>query len=102
MLKTAFKANDQNTSQPFQDFRENRIIVAHRLAQSYYGATGYANDAEGFPLGFGKNSQQVLLPSFLAAYTGFISAPGGETAKKISLNAFRDIPIPNWNIKYTG
>jgi cell surface protein SprA len=102
MLKTAFKTSDQTTSQAFQDFRENRIIVANRLAQAYYGGAGYATDAEGYPVGFGKNSQQVLLPSFLAAYTGLVGSKGGESAGKISLDLFRNIPIPNWNIKYTG
>jgi len=36
-----------------------------------------------------------LLPAFFAAYTG-------KDAENVNLNAFRDIPIPNWNIKYTG
>ena len=47
------------------------------------------------PLGYGKTSQSVLLPSFLAAYSG-------TDADKVSLGAFRDIPIPNWTIKYSG
>ena len=50
---------------------------------------------EGFPLGFGKTSQSVLLPSFLSAYTG-------SDVNKASLSAFRDVPIPNWTIKYSG
>jgi len=58
-------------------------------------ASGYANDIDGYPLGFGKNSQAVLLPAFLSAYTG-------KGANQVSLSAFRDIPIPNWNLKYTG
>jgi cell surface protein SprA len=102
MLKTSFKASDEVESQPFQDFRENRIIIAHRLATQYYGGTGYALDAEGYPLGFSKNSQAVLVPSLLAAYTGLFTTGAGDTAKGISLDAFRDIPIPNWNIKYSG
>jgi cell surface protein SprA len=59
-------------------------------------------DAEGYPVGFGKNSQAVLLPSFLAAYTGAIGDKIGESAKGISLSAFRDFPIPNWTAKYNG
>lgn len=104
MLKTAFKQSDEFVSAPFQDFRDNRIVVANRLAERYYGTTAFPVGTDGFPLGFGKNSQAVLLPSFLAAYTGFgISNSGfGESAKKISFDAFRDIPIPNWTIKYTG
>jgi len=56
----------------------------------------------GYPIGFGKNNQAVLLPSFLAAYTGLVSSKAGDDADKISLKAFRDIPIPNWTIKYSG
>ena len=37
----------------------------------------------------------MLLPAFLSAYSG-------KKASKISLDAFRDIPIPNWTLKYTG
>ncbi|MES2747775.1 MAG: cell surface protein SprA [Bacteroidota bacterium] len=102
MLKTAFKASDEYTSSAFDDFRGNRIIIAQRLAENHYGPAGYTLDADGYPQGFGKNSQAVLIPSFLAAYTGFISTPKGESAKKISFGAFRDIPLPNWNIKYNG
>jgi cell surface protein SprA len=50
---------------------------------------------EGYPVGFGKNSQAVLLPSFLAAYSG------GD-ASGVSLGAFRSFPIPNWTAKYSG
>jgi cell surface protein SprA len=102
MLASAFKASDENGSSAFDDFRANRIIIAERLAEQYYGNTTYPRDAEGYPSGFGKNSQAVLLPSFLAAYTGLFSQPQGDRASGISLSAFRDIPIPNWSVKYSG
>ena len=102
MLKSAFKASDENFSSSFNDFRGNRIIIADRLAEQYYGNNTYARDAEGYPVGFGKNSQAVLLPSFLAAYTGLYTMGANDSAKDISLGALRNIPIPNWTIKYTG
>ncbi|MFD2552068.1 cell surface protein SprA [Bizionia sediminis] len=95
LIKTAFSASNEVTSETFNQFRSNRIKVANRLAQRFYGGTNYPLDAEGYPVGFGKNSQAVLLPSFLSAYTG-------QKAEKVSLSAFRDVPIPNWDIKYTG
>ncbi|GIS27979.1 MAG: hypothetical protein CM15mP129_01760 [Chloroflexota bacterium] len=49
----------------------------------------------GYPLGFGKTNQSVLLPAFLSAYSG-------SDANSVELGAFRSIPIPNWDIKYTG
>jgi len=123
MLKTAFKASDEMNSSAFEDLKNNRLIVANRLAESFYGAGSVPRYGEGeyqipadpadprygiytanrgYPVGFGRNSQSVLLPSFLAAYTGVVSGKAGENAEKVSLKAFRDIPIPNWTIKYSG
>jgi cell surface protein SprA len=95
LIKTAFSQSDINGSPAFDDFRTNRLIVADRLAEKYYGTGSIPRDAEGYPVGFGKNSQQVLLPSFLAAYSG-------QDAGKVSTGVFKSIPLPNWNIKYTG
>ncbi|OEK09200.1 cell surface protein SprA [Flavivirga aquatica] len=95
LIKTAFSKSDEAVSEPFDDFRTNRLKIADRLAEKFYGNTSYGRDAEGYPLGFGKNSQKVLLPSFLAAYSG-------QDANKVQTRAFRDVPIPNWDLKYTG
>ena len=100
IIKTAFSKSDENQSDAFNDFRANRLIVARRLAvQEGIDLTNPGNfengDTNGFPLGFGKNSQRVLLPAFLSAYHG-------TDPDKVSTNAFRDIPIPNWTLKYTG
>jgi len=35
------------------------------------------------------------LPSFLAAYSG-------QEAEKVSTGVFRNVPLPNWTVKYTG
>ncbi|NJX16069.1 cell surface protein SprA [Tamlana crocina] len=96
LIKTAFSKSDENVSEAFDEFRSNRLKVAERLAEEFYGTTNYERNAEdGFPLGFGKNSQKVLLPAFLAAYSG-------QDANKVKTSAFRDVPIPNWDLKYTG
>ncbi len=95
LLKTSFSTSDENSSTAFQNLRENRLVVADRLATNYYGGAPFARDPDGFPIGFGKNSQAVLLPSFLAAYSG-------SDASGVSLGIFRDIPIPNWTAKYSG
>jgi cell surface protein SprA len=52
-------------------------------------------DEEGYPVGIGKTNQAVLLPAFVSAY-------GGKDPGNIKLGAFRDMPLPNWNMKYTG
>ena len=119
LIKTAFSQSDEIFSAAFEDFRNNRLIIANRLAENFYagqpiprygsGAYTIPTDPtdvrfpqrenfianEGFPVGFGKNNQAVLIPAFLAAYTG-------NSASSSSLKTFRDFPIPNWTIKYTG
>ncbi|MEL1239545.1 T9SS outer membrane translocon Sov/SprA [Flavobacterium flavipallidum] len=124
LIKTAFSQSDENFSAAFNDFRSNRLIIANRLAEDYYGAGSviprygdalnpipadpidpdndpdkkkrdiYQNN-EGYPIGFGKNNQSVLLPAFIAAYTG-------SDASSVSKGVFRSFPIPNWTIKYNG
>jgi cell surface protein SprA len=81
MLSTAFTNGDVL----FQTMKDNRSIISNRLATE----TGEPID------GFGENSQQVLLPSFMAAYSG-------KSPNKVSTGLFRNIPIPNWTLRYNG
>ncbi len=82
MLKTAFGENADAT---FQKFKDNRAIISQRLA-----------DQTGLPIsGFGPNSQQVMLPAFIAAYSG-------KDAGSVKTSAFRDVPLPNWRLTYKG
>ena len=69
----------------FQTFKDNRATISQRLA-----------DESGADIdGFGSTSQDVVLPAFLAAYTG-------KSAESVKLSAFRNTPIPNWRISYKG
>ena len=95
LIKTAFGQSDEISSAAFDDFRSNRLIVANRLAEDFYGSSSYPRDEDGFPVGFGKTAQDVLLPAFLAAYKG-------SDASSEKTGIFRDIPLPNWDVKYTG
>ena len=81
MLSTAFKDGDVL----FQNLRDYRGLIANRLALE-----------NGAPIsGFGQNSQQVLLPAFMAAYSG-------KSPDKVNTGLFRNIPIPNWTLRYSG
>jgi cell surface protein SprA len=97
LIKTAFTKSDEVGSDVFETFKSNRKNVAFRLAsQAGIDTSNPDNlDNEGYPNGYGKTSQQVLLPSFLAAYSG-------KDVEKQSTGIFKDIPLPNWALKYTG
>jgi cell surface protein SprA len=115
LISTSFSQSDENGSAAFDDFRNNRLTIADRLAAQHYGGNipRYGDSAnpipadtnapnysfyaanEGYPIGYGKNNQAVLIPSFLAAYSG-------SSGSGVSLSAFRNFPIPNWTVKYSG
>ena len=100
LIKTAFSNSDENSSDTFNAFRENRLIIARRLALDagidFSNPNNFENgDLTSFPLGYGKTNQSVLLPAFLSAYSG-------ADPSKSSMGAFRNVPIPNWTLKYTG
>ncbi|HDZ06913.1 hypothetical protein LCGC14_0051030 [marine sediment metagenome] len=92
MIGTAFGKSDEFDSSTFQEFKNNRITIANRIALE--NDIPVQPNGE-FPVGYGKTQQSVLLPAFFAAYTG-------QDASRVNLDTFRDIPIPNWSIKYTG
>ena len=94
MIGTIFNKSDQFDSKTFEQFKQNRITIANRLV-SDRGQDPGELDEDGFPEMYGKTQQEVLLPAFFAAYTG-------QDVNRVNLDAFREIPIPNWNIKYTG
>ena len=93
MFSTAFKDGDQL----FQALRDNRIAISQRLgARAGIDTTDPNNlNDDGTVKGFGDLSQDVLLPAFLSAYSG-------KDPNSVKLGPFRDIPIPNWTLRYTG
>lgn len=93
MFSTAFKDGDQL----FQQLRDNRVAVSQRLGTlAGIDITNPNNlNADGTVIGYGGSSQDVLLPAFLAAYSG-------KDPNDVKLQPFRDIPIPNWTLRYTG
>ncbi len=107
-FKTLFGKFDPNqVSATFLRFQENRKVLSRRLAQKNpYSQAGGGPNPEGYYYGYGKYAVDVLIPSFIAAYTG-------ESAENVSLikqtdgrtrsNPFRSImPKPNWAITYNG
>ena len=94
LIKTAFNRTRGVTNASFDVFRANRYEIADRLARES-GLSTENRDGLGYPQGFGKDQQDVLIAAFLSAYTD--TAPD-----KINLNPIQSFPLPNWNLKYTG
>ncbi len=94
-LATAFSkiSGIDNYSPLFQKFEEDLPIISQRLGKQNPNSIGPVVD--GYADGYSAASQNVLVPAFLAAYTGKSAANSG-------LSQFPNIPIPNWNISYSG
>lgn len=95
MIGSAFSKSTAEMSSTFDKFKENRLLVANRLAEGFYNGTAIPRDENGYPVGYGQTNQAVLIPAFLSAYTT-------GSAESGNLGAFRSFPLPNWNLKYTG
>ncbi|NLN72727.1 MAG: cell surface protein SprA [Bacteroidales bacterium] len=94
-IGSAFVKDNKNYSnQNFEDLKDYRYEISQRLAAQNGNSSGI-NPENGYPDGYGPSSQDVLVPAFLAAYSG-------QDPSKIYLNTFPLIPMPNWRITYNG
>ncbi len=96
-LRTTFEAFDDRTyiSENFENFKDYRLEIAMRLAYQNPNWDGEMNDTTGFPVGYGPTSQDVLIPAFIAAYSG-------RDPSESTLSPFLRIPMPNWRVTYDG
>lgn len=103
-LGTMFsKTDDKNVSKVFKQFMKNRHNIAHRLSdknkeynKEYLGQDVWDTISNQYwPDGYNSSSQQVLIPSFLAAYLN-------KDISSQSLSPFIKMPMPNWRITWTG
>ena len=102
-------ANNGYSSKAFDKFIAHRSVIAQRLADTYsgtvYPSSGFmaGHALAGKPYdpavggGVSLNSMEVLVPAFLAAYTG-------KDPNKVGLSAFPSIKslLPNWRVTYDG
>ncbi|MBS1656296.1 MAG: cell surface protein SprA, partial [Bacteroidetes bacterium] len=106
--KTLFTHFDPNqVSETFRTFENYRILLSERLGKSNtYNGASPTPGADGYYQGYGRYSQDVILPAFIAAYT-----KQDPTTIKLFSNANPNlrsnpfsslIPKPNWNITYNG
>lgn len=104
-------AMNNYSSKAFDRLLANREIIAQRIESRYSGLkypdVGFIHDKGlgGMPYnpgtdnvnGVNRNSADVLIPAFLAAYTG-------KDPKKVGLTAFPSLKsmLPNWRVTYDG
>lgn len=102
--------NPNELSTTFKQFEANRLVVSQRVAalNPYWQSlpNNQKFSADGYATGYNRYAQDVLIPSFIAAYTGKDANSISlikDGAKSISANPFRGIiPRPNWKLTYTG
>ena len=104
-FNTLFGKFDPNrVSETFLKFQDYRKILSARLGNE--NPYSKVQNADGYYKGYGRYAIDVLVPSFIAAYTG-------QDPEKVSLikqnnprlksNPFSGIlPKPNWRVTYNG
>jgi cell surface protein SprA len=105
--KTLFGKFDPNrVSETFQKFQDYRLILSERLGSANPYSKLQPIGADGYRYGYGKYAVDVLVPAFIAAYTGKDPksvALIDQNNATIKSNPFRAIlPKPNWKIDYNG
>lgn len=106
-FKTMF--NDKSTGSStniFDKFSQYRQTISQRLgaANPYSSATAGSSR---YAKGYNQYAQDVLIPSFIAAYTGkspnTVALVQDYNNGKVTQNPFGGYKaLPNWNLNYTG
>jgi cell surface protein SprA len=90
-LQTLF---DNDINGIFARYESFRPIVSQRLGVDANDLNQHQTD-KGYVKGFGKIQQQVLIPSFIAAYTD-------ANPNSVGLDIFKTLPAVNWKLNYNG
>lgn len=94
-ISTAFVSdNSENINATFEEFSANREIVSNRLGELNSASVGF-DSTNVYRKGYGAQHPDVLIPAFIAAYSG-------RDAGSVNLDALKTFPMPNWRITYTG
>lgn len=92
--KTAFVANKDNHVSPvFENFRDNRADASQLLGSANSNSSGQSSSEPGYRDGYGGTQQDVMIASFLAAYTG-------KNVSNSHTNPFGMTPLPNWRVTF--
>jgi cell surface protein SprA len=106
-INTMFQQSGINTA-IYNQFLNNRYIISRRLGLSNPYTNGLLDPSNPqYMKGYTEYSQEVLIPSFIAAYTG-VNAGGvalldDNNHNNIRANPFKYyFPTPNWRLTYNG
>ena len=94
---TAFINDNEtnNTSEVFDQFLLNRLDASEIVSSEHPFNTTELDSLQGFYTGYGPLSQRVVIPSFIAAYTG-------KDVSNVSTNPTGIKMAPNWTLRYNG
>ena len=99
MIRTSLvKDRDDGGNEIFDNMLAYREDMSERVVQS--SELGNYSEGEhekypGYAQGFGPTSADVLIPSFLAAYSG-------KNPNQQKLNVLKELPRLNWRVSYNG
>lgn len=104
--QTLFERFEPNeVSATFRQFEANRVILSKRLGEANPYKPGFDPNT-GYYEGYDRYAQDVIIPSFIAAYTDQDPMTVDllkNSNPKLRSNPFaRLLPKPNWNITYNG
>ncbi|MEZ4964726.1 MAG: cell surface protein SprA [Saprospiraceae bacterium] len=91
-IKTLFNSDINGLFARYQSYRP---IISQRLGVDAGVTDPHDVDGAGYTKGFGRIQQQVLIPSFVAAYTE-------KDPNTVDLDLFKTRPAPNWKLNYNG
>ncbi|MEO6231332.1 MAG: cell surface protein SprA [Ferruginibacter sp.] len=105
--KTLFGKFDPNQiSETFQKFQDYRLVISKRLGVNNPYSTNQPVGTDGYAYGYGRYANDVLIPAFIAAYSGQDPNSVGlikQSNPSLKSNPFSKItPKPNWKIDYNG
>jgi cell surface protein SprA len=90
-MKTLFMDSEDELSDLFNQFEKYRADISQQRGEGVHQSDG----AE-YTEGFGAKQRDIIIPAFLAAYTG-------KDAEDYDVkDVFKWVPRPNWQLNYDG
>ena len=88
----------------FKELSDSRAVISQRLADSSLEVPdiiSHETDGFGYAKGLGRQHNDILVPAFIAAYSG-LDPNNIELDLQKQVGARGYIPKPNWDLRYNG